>query len=33
VSLVEKFGRDAALSQPRTCIEDAAAEVLRAYAR
>jgi len=33
VSLAAKFGRDTALAQPRTCIEDAAAEVLRAYAR
>jgi glycerate kinase len=33
VSLVEKFGRELALSQPRTCIEDAAADVLRAVAR
>jgi glycerate kinase len=33
VSLVEKFGRELALSQPRTCIEDAAAEALRAFAR
>ena len=33
VSLVDKFGRDAALTQPRSCIEDAAAEVLRAFAR
>jgi glycerate kinase len=33
VSLVEKFGHELALGQPRTCIEDAAAEVLRAVAR
>ena len=33
VNLAATFGRDTALSQPRTCIEDAAAEVLRAHAR